>query len=167
MVESKPYKKISKNYLLNTLPDFKNNYTLTRESVLKNGLTKRHDMPVIGDDEVEVFASKLQEMTNEKIVISKGKIAANKLKPCQSQIYLDKALPSIFNYGLSKTIEFLKTSEILAANNNIIDGHHRWLSSMNIDLNMEIPMVNISLDKEKLIALARDYSDKIGNIRNA
>jgi len=48
----------------------------------------------------------------------------------------------------------------------IIDGHHRFLSGVLLDPNMQINALIIDLPIAKLLPLTLSYSDAVGNKRN-
>ena len=90
------------------------------------------------------------------------------LKPIQKQIYYDKSMSNIVEFGIDATIDFLtnKSFFISSSDNFIIDGHHRWLSGMLINPDLKVNVLEIDLPLEKLLPLSRAYSDAIGKSRN-
>ena len=94
---------------------------------------------------------------------------AEDLKPIQKQIYFDKAIEATAKFGVEGTKSFIQNQSLTVASADyyIIDGHHRWLSSLLINPGMTIKGVKISLPIDKLLPLAKSYSDAVGNPRNA
>lgn len=100
------------------------------------------------------------------IIISSKKVGD--LKPIQKQIYVDKSLKSIAEFGVDMTKKFLekKTFFITSSDDFIIDGHHRFLAGMLVDPNMKVNTLSIDLPIKKLLPLSLAYGDSIGNKRN-
>ncbi len=87
--------------------------------------------------------------------------------PIQEQVYISKSLGSIAKSGVKGSINFLKTTILVISNDNrLIDGHHRLLSALIIDPEMELKCLKINLDIKQLLPLAVAYSDARGNERN-
>lgn len=175
---------VTNKNLFSLMPGFKHHFLKAKKQVTKYGVTKRKDMPVVDDNQVDVFVDRLgkgridtehfpplhfnTKQPGPSVKIMKMKIQAKKLIPIQQQLYLDKTIPNIVKSGMEKTLNFLRSAQLICSNDyRIIDGHHRWLSAMMIDPNMEIPVVMIDIPINKLLDLTREYGDKIGNRRNA
>jgi len=98
--------------------------------------------------------------------ITQKKISS--LKPIQKQIYYDKSMKQTAK-NVDETRDFLQTRSffISSADDFIIDGHHRWLSGMLVDPEMEVNVLEVDLPIKKLLPLSAAYGDAIGNKRNA
>lgn len=90
------------------------------------------------------------------------------LIPIQKQIYFDKCINATAEHGVKDSINFLKNSTlIISSDNHIIDGHHRFLSSVLINPNMKMRCLQIDLPIKTLLPLTLSYSDAVGNKRNS
>jgi hypothetical protein len=106
---------------------------------------------------------------DDVVRFKKGKIAVGKLIPIQKQIYFDKAINRQASEPRKKTIAVMTSKSTFVASSDlkIIDGHHRFLSSMLIDPMMKVNVLMIDLPIDKLLPLTVAFSDAIGNKRNA
>ena len=105
---------------------------------------------------------------DDKVKVEKGKEVVGQLNPIQKQIYLDKSIPAIAENGAKASIAFFKKTNFIASKDmRIIDGHHRFLSSVLLDPKMKVNVVKIDLPITELLALSLAYGDAIGNKRNA
>lgn len=89
------------------------------------------------------------------------------LKPIQEQIFLDKVVDMIGQFGPAKqggpvTKLVLITSE----DNYIIDGHHRFACALLSDPSLKMSVLKVPLDIKDLLKLTLAYGDSIGNKRN-
>ena len=112
----------------------------------------------------------LMDMNDKDDVVSVSGMSqsAKSLKPIQRQIYYDKSITKIASAGVGESASFLRGSfTICSADGYIIDGHHRWLSAMLIDPNIQMNGIKVDLPINKLLPLATAYGDAIGNARNA
>lgn len=102
------------------------------------------------------------------IRVSRHKKMVCELIPTQNQIYVDKSIESIVEYGIFATKMFLTNQSLTIISNDgyILDGHHRWLSGMLLDQRLLVNVIEIDFDKKKLLKLLNAYSDAIGNTRN-
>jgi ParB-like chromosome segregation protein Spo0J len=109
-----------------------------------------------------------KDSEDDKVKLKQGKVPLTKLKPIQKQIYIDKSIPLIAEYGASVSATFIKSQTffIVSADNYIIDGHHRFLQAMLIDPKMSVNALIIDLPISKLLPLSLAYGDAIGNKRN-
>lgn len=104
---------------------------------------------------------------DDKVNVSLKKLTVGKLKPLQNQIYFDRAISLTAAMGTKKTIDFITKSIFITSKDNfIIDGHHRYLSGVLIDPNMQIKVLSIDLPIKMLLPLTLTYGDSIGNKRN-
>lgn len=101
------------------------------------------------------------------VKVNKKSITVNKLKPIQQQIYFDKSIDTIIKFGVSASINFIKTQLFIVSSDNfIIDGHHRYLAMMLLNPEMKVNVLSIDLPISKLLPMSLSYSDAIGNTRN-
>ena len=96
-------------------------------------------------------------------------VAVGNLKPIQSQIYFDKSIRNVAQFGAKGTRDFSSSKNnfyVVSSDNRIIDGHHRFLSAVLVDPKMKVTALEIDLPISKLLPLTLSYTDAIGNIRN-
>ena len=96
-------------------------------------------------------------------------VAVGNLKPIQSQIYFDKSIRNVAEFGAKGTRDFSASKSnfyVVSSDNRIIDGHHRFLSAVLVDPKMKVTALEIDLPISKLLPLTLSYTDAIGNIRN-
>lgn len=106
---------------------------------------------------------------DDKIDVRITKIAVKNLKPIQKQIYYDKSMSAIKQFGAKKSGDFIfnKSFFIVSGDNYIIDGHHRMLSALLLNPTGKVNALQIQLPIKKLLPMATAYGDAIGNKRNA
>lgn len=108
------------------------------------------------------------EKNDDVVKVSSKKVTVKSLSPIQKQIYFDKSIAGIAQFGAEASTKFMtSTNFITSSDYYIIDGHHRYLGSMLLDPNMKVNCVVIDLPISKLLPLATAYGDAIGNKRNA
>ena len=98
-----------------------------------------------------------------------GKEAVGNLKPIQAQIYFDKSIAKMAEVGVADSKAFQTKKEnvyIVSSDNRIIDGHHRFLSSVLIDPRLKVNVLKIDMPIKELLELTLAYTDAIGNVRN-
>ncbi len=163
--------------LMSEIKGFNRNFELAQQMVL-NGWTKRKDMPVI--DNVESFKNAIElghidldtgKFDSSSYVVNRVNIdnrtyKAKDLFPIQKQIYLDKALKSLQGQNLETSKYFLQTTKFVSSYDEIIDGHHRWLTAILVNPEMDLSSISFQMSIEHLLPLAVGYSDSIGNKRN-
>ena len=108
-------------------------------------------------------------MKDDEVKVGIVKKAVKDLRPIQRQIYFDKSWNNVAKNGVENSINFLtnKSYFITSADNYIIDGHHRFLSTLLIDPSLKVNTLSIDLPIRKLLPLSLAYGDAIGNKRNA
>jgi len=107
---------------------------------------------------------------DDVVSVSMKKVEVRKLKPIQKQIYFDKSINNIAQFGAKGTRDFATSSSntfVISSDNRIIDGHHRFLSTMLVDPSIKVNCLEIDLPIKELLPLSLSYSDAIGNKRNA
>jgi len=98
-----------------------------------------------------------------------GKESVGNLKPIQAQIYFDKSIKKMSQVGAEGSKAFQTKKEnvyIISSDNRIIDGHHRFLTSVLIDPRLKVNVLKIDMPIKKLLELTLAYTDAIGNVRN-
>jgi len=106
---------------------------------------------------------------DDKIDVRIVKVAVKDLKPIQKQVYYDKSMGAIKQFGTKASQDFVtqKSFFVISDDNYIIDGHHRFLSALMINPNSKVNALKIKLPIDKLLPMATAYGDAIGNKRNA
>ena len=97
------------------------------------------------------------------------KVAVGNLKPIQSQIYFDKSIRNVAEFGAKGTRDFSASKTnfyVVSSDNRIIDGHHRFLSAVLVDPKIKVTALEIDLPIKDLLPLTLSYTDAIGNVRN-
>lgn len=108
-----------------------------------------------------------QDKPDDKIDVQVNKIAVKNLIPIQRQVYLDKSIKSVVKFGVENSLKFLaSTTLITSSDNRIIDGHHRFLSCLLLNPDLEVKCLVVDLPIKTLLPLAVAYGDAIGNRRN-
>ena len=96
-------------------------------------------------------------------------VAVGKLVPIQEQIYFDKSIRNVSEFGAKGTKDFAKSKNnfyIVSKDNRIIDGHQRFLSAVLVDPRINVTCLEIDLPINELLPMTLAYSDAIGNVRN-
>lgn len=97
-------------------------------------------------------------------------VAVGNLKPIQSQIYFDKSIKNVAQFGAEGTRDFSKSKKnfyVVSSDDRIIDGHHRFLSAVLVDPGIKVTALEINMPINKLLPMTLAYTDAIGNVRNA
>ena len=106
---------------------------------------------------------------DDKVQVKTKTVAVGKLVPIQEQIYFDKSIRNVSEFGASGTMDFAQSKNnyyIVSRDNRIIDGHHRFLSAVLVDPKIKVTCLEIDLSINNLLPMTLAYSDAIGNIRN-
>ena len=106
---------------------------------------------------------------DDVVKVSNEKIAVGNLKPIQAQIYFDKSIKKISKDGVESSRNFLTSkfnNFVVSKDNRIIDGHHRFLTTVLIDPKIKVNCLKIDLPIRDLLPLTLAYTDAIGNVRN-
>lgn len=107
------------------------------------------------------------DLKDDRINVRMVKVAVKDLKPIQRQIYFDKSIKGLAEFGAKSSRAFMeKTLTIMSKDHYIIDGHHRWSASLLLDPNLRMSGIEIDLPIAKLLPLSLAYGDAIGNRRN-
>jgi len=92
------------------------------------------------------------------------KFPAKNLKPTQSQIWLEKLVGNIIEWGVPQNGSPLtKASVISSQEGYILDGHHRYGQAMLANPPLKLSALYIPLDIKTLLAMGRSYGNAIGN----
>ena len=161
------HKKFSEygNKLYDLIPDFDKNYEFAQIHATE-GHTQRKDMPVIRRADIAKFK---KEMDDHGIKTKHMKVEVGSLRPIQQQIYISKSIDAIAEFGIKKSLQFLKdkkTVTVMSKDHYIIDGHHRFLTGMLIDPKMKVNVLMIDMPISELLPSACNFSDCVGNVRN-
>ena len=92
------------------------------------------------------------------------KFPAKNLKPTQSQIWLEKLVGNIIEWGVPQNgSPITKASVIASQEGYILDGHHRYGQAMLANPPLKLSALYIPLDIKTLLAMGRSYGNAIGN----
>ena len=92
------------------------------------------------------------------------KIAANRLKPIQGQLWLEKLVNNIKKFGVPKAgSPVLETTLIVSKEGYILDGHHRHGQVMLVNPKLKMKALEVPLDIKTLLEMGRTYGAAIGN----
>lgn len=114
------------------------------------GIT-RDKMPQIASKDYDEFISYLKK---NDVRMMKRKVAAKNLKPIQKEFSKDGVEKSMIKGISGKTPKPL----IASSDNYIIDGHHRWLATKNIDPNEKLEIYQANITVQDLLALTLGFS---------
>jgi len=106
---------------------------------------------------------------DDKVDVKIRSVSVGNLKPIQKQIYFDKSIKNVANFGAQGTRDFASSKNnfyVISKDNRIIDGHHRFLSAVLVDPKMKVTALQIDLPIDKLLPMTLAYTDAIGNVRN-
>tara|TARA_Y100000004_G_scaffold3286_1_gene3886 strand:+ start:168 stop:914 length:747 start_codon:yes stop_codon:yes gene_type:complete len=115
------------------------------------------------------LATKDGDPKDDVVKVTNESIAVGNLKPIQAQIYFDKSIAKASRDGVESSRKFLTSKDnnfIVSKDNRIIDGHHRFLTTVLIDPKIKVNCLKIDLPIRELLPLTLAYTDAIGNIRN-
>jgi len=136
------------------------------------GWAHRSEMPVIETADMEEFKEFIRSSRGS--VVDKCPVTFDKkttmpakfFRPTQCQIYVDKVFLWLQHKDINRVVSGLHAAPIVASKDyRIIDGHHRWLSSMlsGVSLSAELveePMCDV-------LELAQKFTDSRNIMRNA
>ena len=92
------------------------------------------------------------------------KFPAKNLKPTQSQIWLEKLVGNIIQFGVPEDGSPLTKASVIASQEGyILDGHHRYGQAMLANPPLKLSALYIPLDIKTLLAMGRSYGNAIGN----
>jgi len=92
------------------------------------------------------------------------KIAVGKLKPTQSQIWLEKTFGNIAKFGAPGSgSRVLSSTVIVSSDYYILDGHHRYSQAMVTNPSLAMAALLVPLPIKKLLEIGKAYGEAIGN----
>lgn len=111
----------------------------------------RKDMPQIHKDHYPEF---IRYLKDHGASVSTKRVHAKELKPVQSEFSDTGVKKMMKNKNPNKGTTRDKPL-IVSSDNYIIDGHHRWLASFNLD--EDIPIMQFSIPIKKMFQLVKDF----------
>jgi len=132
---------------MQTFLEFKMDIPKSKETL---GIT-RDKMPQIASKDYDEFINYLKK---NDVKMTKRKVPAKKLKPIQKEFSkggVEKFMIRSIGGGVPKPL-------IASSDNYIIDGHHRWLATKNIDPNEPIEIYQANITVQDLLALTLGFS---------
>lgn len=112
---------------------------------------KRKDMPQVHKDHYPEF---IRYLKDHGARVNMRRVHARELKPVQSE-FSDAGVEKMMNNKDSSKGTTREKPLIVSSDNYIIDGHHRWLASYNLD--EDIPIMQFSIPIKKLFKLVKDF----------
>lgn len=101
---------------------------------------------------------------DDKLPAKRRKWAANRLKPTQSQIWLEKLIVNIAKFGQpTSSSPIAKATIIVSKEGYILDGHHRYGQAMLANPTLGLDAILIPLDIKTLLKMGRSYGNAVGN----
>ncbi len=106
---------------------------------------------------------------NDDVIKAKWtSIAANKLLPTQSQIWLSKLAGNVVKFGVpGPGSPITKTTIIVSKEGYILDGHHRFGQAMLAAPDLKLKALFIPLPIKVLLKIGRTYGNSVGNPQKA
>jgi len=112
---------------------------------------KRANMPQVHKDHYPEF---IQYLKDHGARVAMRRVHARKLKPVQSE-FSDAGVEKMMNNKDASKGTTREKPLIVSSDNYIIDGHHRWLASYNLD--EDILIMQFSLPIKQLFQLTKDF----------
>lgn len=104
---------------------------------------------------------------DDSIPVVIQRISANRLKPLQSQVWLNLLIKYIIQYGVPHPASpAVNTTIIVSKEYYILDGHHRWGQVMLADPNLVMKCLYVPFGVEDLLKIGKSYGTAIGNTPN-
>ena len=108
------------------------------------------------------------DKTDDIVPAKKKAVAANKLLPTQSQIWLEKLVDAMVKFGLpSPTSPIAKATIIVSKEGYILDGHHRYGQAMLGMPKLKMDSIFVPMDIDTLLKMGRSYGNAVGNQQKA
>lgn len=96
------------------------------------------------------------------------RIPAKDLLPTQSQIWLEKVIGSMIQFGLPKEGSPISETVIITSEEGyILDGHHRFGQAIIGNPTLQIQCLFVPMDIDLLLKVGRSYGNAIGNRQKA
>ncbi len=141
--------------LRQNLPNFSDGIKRARIAA-SMGMFHRSQMPVIDEPDLP----DLKQYLAGTYGYSVGYSRVDKMKPTQCQIYVDKAVGGTAKFGIVGTKAFLDANHTVTdINDEILDGHHRWLTGMTISHKLEVPHLKINATLDEILPSLLKFSD--------
>ena len=106
--------------------------------------------------------------TDDKINAKLTKIAGEKLKPTQSEIWLENVIKNIVKFGVPKAgSPVTETTIIVSKDGYILDGHHRFAQVVLANPKLKMSALHVPLDIDTLLKIGRSYGNAVGNNQKA
>ncbi len=123
------------------------------------GTARRAQMPVLDEKDLSDLKEFLASHSMADIC-DECRVTPRSILPTQCQIYVDKSLRGTAQFGVEGTRNFLSQNHmVIDKDNEILDGHHRWLTGCTIDVDMDLPAFRIRHTKEELMNMLLEFSD--------
>ena len=149
-----------------TLGGFVPNYVLA-QTIAHAGEFQRAQMPVLEEEDISGLRHMLSR-AGHHIPIKTEWMNVGHLVPTQKQIYVDKTMDYIVDNGVLSTIDSYSNGHIfISKDDDIIDGHHRWLSAMFIGPQIKVKVAKIGENEKAALKDALKWSDEHHRLRNA
>lgn len=101
---------------------------------------------------------------DDKIKAAMTKRSVGNLKPVQNEIWLDKILNNMIEFGIPTSSSMItKKSIIVSSEGYITDGHHRWATILLANPKIKLSVLYVPLDIKTLLRVGRTYGNSIGN----
>lgn len=101
---------------------------------------------------------------DDKVKVVMKKIEVGKLKPTQSEIWLEKVIDNIIKFGTAKTgSPVTETPIIVSKDGFILDGHHRYGQAMISNPKLKMNTVYVPIKIDLLLKMGRSYGNAVGN----
>ena len=102
--------------------------------------------------------------TDDIVKATMKKIKVSKLKPTQSQIWLEKVIDNIVKWGTPTEGSQVTTQTIIVSKDGfILDGHHRYGQAMMANPNLKMTALYVPLNIDLLLKMGRSYGNAVGN----
>jgi len=112
---------------------------------------KRADMPQVHKDHYPELIKYLESHGGK---LRLKTVHAHSLKPVQSE-FSDEGVEKMMSKAGNANGTTRKKPLIVSADNYIVDGHHRWLASYNLD--EDVPIMQFNIPIKKLMQLIHDF----------
>lgn len=101
---------------------------------------------------------------DDKIKAALTKRAVGNLKPVQNEIWLDKILNNMIEFGVpTRSSLITKKTIIVSKEGYITDGHHRYATVLLADPKIKLSVLYVPLDIKTLLKVGRSYGNALGN----
>jgi hypothetical protein len=130
---------------------------------ISNGVA-RHQLPQIPKEEIPEFIRYVQTLSipdgrndynvgvTSDVAVTAAKLPAKALKPIQKAVDKEKVRGMVQNFDQIKNDVL-----IVSQDNQILDGHHRWLAIMEKDPKHLMRVIRVQLPIKVLVQAAHDF----------